>query len=392
MNGHNMKKFLFNSIAVFIMAFALTPGARAATTQGIYVDDTIGPIPINDLNYTPPTYNYLVGIVEGVSEKKTTTEFMTTTRLDVLLRIQGGEESGKLVETTSENDGPVTAVKKGDRMVVIESISDAETVYHLGEPYRLPNMLWVLAAFFAVAIFFGRMKGITSIIGLIGSIVILDKVVIAGIMAGKDPLAVTTLGMVLIVLVSFYLAHGFNKRTSIAVTGSLIVLSAAYILAKVAVSLTALVGTGTEEAIFLQVGPLGTIDLRGLYLSGIMIGVIGVIDDITTGQVAAVCEIREANPTLSANELYRRGLIVGREHIASLINTLVLAYAGASLPLFLLFSIYKDTPAWVTMNSGPIAEEIVRSIVGSAALILAVPVTTWLAAKYFGRQSARKTL
>jgi len=378
-------------LAAAMMLFAHLPGAMAASGEVMPVDDTLEPLATQEAAYVPPTYRYLIGVVEGVSEKTDAVGGMTATTQRVLLRIQGGDTSGKLVETVSENDGPAPVVKKGDRMVVIESTDVFETAYHLGEPYRLPRMAWIVGVFFALVIFFGRIRGITSIFGLLCSVIVLDKVIIAGIMSGKDPLAVTVTGTVLIVLVSLYLAHGFNKRTSVAMAGSLIALVAAYAFAKVAVSLTALAGTGTEEALFLQVGPLGTIDLRGLYLSGIMIGVIGVLDDATTGQVAAVCEIGEADPRLSAAELYRRGLIVGREHIASLVNTLVLAYAGASLPLFLLFSIYKDVPAWVTLNSGAIAEEIVRTVIGSAALVLAVPVTTWLAARIFGPRADGRT-
>jgi uncharacterized membrane protein len=145
---------------------------------------------------------------------------------------------------------------------------------------------------------------------------------------------------------------------------------------------------GSEEAFYLQFAPGASINLRGLLLGGIIIGVMGILDDITTAQTAVVEQIYHANPTLSARELYQRGSIVGREHILSLVNTLVLAYTGASLPLILLFKIY-ERPAWVTLNSEIIMEEIIRMLVGSITLIIAVPITTFIAAEYYSKKKPR---
>jgi len=143
-----------------------------------------------------------------------------------------------------------------------------------------------------------------------------------------------------------------------------------------------LLGNGSEQAYFIQAGYFGSINLQGLLLGGIIIGTLGVLNDITTAQAATVEEIHLANNQLSFRRLYQKGSSVGREHIASLINTLVLTYVGVSLPLFLLFSVNGQS-LWTVLNSSTIAEEIVRTLVGSMALILAVPVTTVLAAYYF---------
>ena len=134
---------------------------------------------------------------------------------------------------------------------------------------------------------------------------------------------------------------------------------------------------------FIQTGELSAVNLRGLLLGGIIIGALGVLDDITTAQTAAIDEISKANPRLGFRELYRSGTSIGREHIASLINTLALAYAGASLPILLLFSINEEMPMWTILNSEFMAEEIVRTLVGSSALLLAVPISTYLAARAF---------
>jgi len=207
------------------------------------------------------------------------------------------------------------------------------------------------------------------------------------ILKGYDPLLVAVLGCLAITFVSLYLSHGFNKRISIAVLSTALTLGVAYILDLAFVNFAGLSGTGTEEAFYLQFAAQ-TINMRGLLLAGILLGVMGVLDDITTAQSAAVDELHQANPALSFIELYKRGLSVGREHIASLINTLVLAYVGVSFPLILLFTLNKPQPLWLTLNSNFIAEEVVRTLVGSSALIIAVPVTTFFAAYFFSRKNS----
>jgi uncharacterized membrane protein len=146
--------------------------------------------------------------------------------------------------------------------------------------------------------------------------------------------------------------------------------------------LTHLTGGGTEEAFYLQIGVLSTLNLRGLLLGGIIIGALGVLDDITTAQTAAVDEISKANPSLRFEELVKRGHSIGREHITSLVNTLALAYVGASLPLLLIFSAAHSEPLWVLLNREYIIEELVRTLIGSITLILGVPISTLLAALF----------
>jgi uncharacterized membrane protein len=247
-------------------------------------------------------------------------------------------------------------------------------------------MLAIMAGlFFLLAVLFGGVRGFTSVLGLGASILIILNFIVPRINAGGHPFQITLMGTFMIAAVSLYLAHGFNRRTSVAFAGTLITLSLSAGAAVVAVSLSRLYGMGSEQALYLQNGDFGDIDLRGLLLGGIMLGVLGVLDDITTAQSAVVEELKRAKPSLAFADLYKRGLSVGREHIASLVNTLFLAYAGAALPLFLLFEFYKAAPVWFTLNSEIIAEEIVRTLVGSVCLILAVPITTALAAAFFTR-------
>ena len=138
---------------------------------------------------------------------------------------------------------------------------------------------------------------------------------------------------------------------------------------------------------------LSTIDLRGLLLAGIVIGVLGVLDDVTTAQTAAIKEIAHVTGRIGVKPLFKKGLSVGREHIVSLVNTLALAYAGASLPLLLLFSMNEGViPVWLVLNGEMIAEEVVRTLVGSTVLVLAVPLSTLLAAWYYGGNSKWRLL
>ncbi len=168
----------------------------------------------------------------------------------------------------------------------------------------------------------------------------------------------------------------------IAVTSTFFALGLAEILGYFFIIGAKLLGNGSEEAYFIQAGYFGAINLQGLLLGGIIIGALGILNDITTAQSAAVEEIHGADKSLSFKQLYKKGSSIGREHIASLINTLVLVYVGSSLPLFLLFAV-NSQQLWTVLNSSTIAEEIVRALVGSIALILAVPITTALAAYYF---------
>lgn len=297
-------------------------------------------------------------------------------------RITSGKEKNNEVEITQGGPVPLTAnqrVIQGDDIVIVKTGSVEESTYHIVDFYRLPALGWVFALFFALVVFFGRKKGLGAIAGMGVSILILAWYIVPFILAGHHPLLITLSGALAIACVSLYLAHGFNARTSTALASTLLTLSISVGLATLFVTLARLFGTGSEDALTVQYGATQAINLKGLLLSGIIIGTLGVLDDITTAQTAVVDELHKANPSLSPSELYHRGLSVGREHIASLVNTLVLAYAGAALPLFLLFELNPATPFWMVLNSEAIAEEVIRTLVGSAALIIAVPLATFLA-------------
>jgi uncharacterized membrane protein len=249
----------------------------------------------------------------------------------------------------------------------------------LRDTYRLPAIGWLYASFLALAVLLGGWMGLRSVLGLGLSVVVLVWGVMPAIVGGAPPFYASLAGAVVIASTSLFLAHGCTWRTAIAWLSTLVTLAASALLAAVAVWLASLTGTGSEESMFLQLGPLVRVDLRGLLLGGLVIGCLGVLDDITTAQTAVVEELRRANARLTPLQLWQSASAVGREHIASLVNTLALAYVGSSFPLLLLLASGSDQPLWLTLNSEFFAEELVRTFVGSMTLLLAVPVATGLA-------------
>lgn len=340
-----------------------------------------------------PNDDYMVGTVTRIfAPGDADAPSGSTVVQRVKIKITSGPDKGQEIAADNNipsNDPTGFLLELGDKVVVAKNYATDGTHYYAIDLSRT-RPLWVVTLFFvALIIILGRLRGFTSLVGLAISIAVIVLYILPRIAAGSNPALVAIIGSVMIIIPSLYLAHGFRARTSIALVGTLITLGLAVIMDISFVHYAKLLGSSEEAAFFLQLSGGVPIDIVGVLIGGIIIGTLGVLDDITTAQSAVVNELREANPTLTPFELYRRGLSVGREHIASLVNTLALAYAGAALPVLLLLSINKIQPLWVVLNNQDIAEEIVRTIVGSATLILAVPITTALAAVYFGKKSVR---
>jgi len=298
-----------------------------------------------------------------------------------------GAEAGKLIDVSYDlkSSDPDERLQAGEEVYVVE-VNDGynASTYYVSDRYRINSLLWLSLIFLALVIAIGRYKGLGSLLGLAFSFWVIVAFMVPRIMSGQNPLAVCLIGSVAIALVSIYIAHGFRLRTTLAVISTMATIALAAAIDYGVIHWAQLFGTGSEDAVYAQFGQNGVINLRGLLLGGIIVGVLGVLDDITTAQAAVVDELHRANPALGFVELYRRGLSIGKEHIASLINTLVLAYVGASFPLVLLFQQY-DQPLSYIINSGIVSEEIARSLIGGAALVLAVPLTTALTAYVFTR-------
>ncbi|GGR47837.1 membrane protein [Streptomyces netropsis] len=237
----------------------------------------------------------------------------------------------------------------------------------------------VLAVLFALAVVVvGRLRGVFALIALVISFGVLTMFILPAILQGSNPLLVAVVGGSAIMLIALYMCHGLTARTSVAVLGTLTSLLVIGLLGSLFIDWAHLTGN-TDDQTALVHGLFPQIEIQGLLLAGIIIGSLGVLDDVTVTQTSAVWELKEADPSASWRKLYGSAMRIGRDHIASVVNTLVLAYAGASLPLLLLFTI-ADAGVGTVATSELVAEEIVRTLVGSIGLVASVPVTTALAA------------
>ena len=280
-------------------------------------------------------------------------------------------------------------VSKG-QTVVLAFTTDQQgaRLFQIVDNYRLNTLVPFLGIFILVVILLSGWRGVGSILGMIISVGVISLFIVPQILNGSDPLFISIVGCLIIMISTIYLAHGFSKQTTIALISTFLTLLFTGIISTIMVKLTRLSGLGSEDAYSLKLGAQSIANFKGLFLGGILIGALGVLDDVTTGLTASIVELSQANPSLSFYKLTHAGLRVGREHIASLVNTLVLAYAGASLPIFITLIINPNSyPLWSILNSEMIIEEIVRTLSGSFGLVLAVPLTTILSALYFTRKN-----
>ena len=294
------------------------------------------------------------------------------------IRVDTGKDKGRTFTEIVQPDQSRQLSENQKVVVAYEPSAPKELQYSVTDVNRkLPMIL--LAGIFAVAVVMvGRMRGVMALIALAVSFLVLTLFILPAILQGSNPLVVAVVGASAIMLIALYMCHGLSARTSVAVLGTLVSLLLIGILGSLFIDWAALTGN-TDDNTGLIHGLYPSIDMSGLLLAGVIIGSLGVLDDVTVTQTSAVWELHEANPAMGWRGLYRAGIRIGRDHIASVVNTLVLAYAGAALPLLLLFSIAQSSVGTVA-NSELVAEEIVRTLVGSIGLVASVPVTTALAA------------
>ncbi len=313
----------------------------------------------------------------------------------VRIRIIDGPEADKII--TVEHGGMFTITEEqkvadGETVIVRKNTTpEGETSYYIADSYRLPNIMGILAGFFLIVFLIAGRKGLGALIGMAISLGVIMWFIVPRILAGADPLLISIIGSVVILCSTMYLAHGFSRQTHIALSATGISLFLTALFSIAFVSLTKLSGLGSEDIYTLSQGFGEVLNFRGLLLGGIIIGALGVLDDVTTTQAAAIHELAEANPRSTFEDLVKQGMRVGREHIASVVNTLVLAYAGASIGVFIFIHlgvVQNIQPLWVMLNNEVIMEEVVRTLAGSLGLILAVPITTLLAA-FFAKNSIK---
>ena len=270
-------------------------------------------------------------------------------------------------------------LEPGDEVLVtIGARPDGVLTVYFADFVRIDSILWLAAVFAITILVISRWKGLRSLVSMALSLLIIIGYIIPRILAGADPLWVSISGSVVLLAVTLYLTYGWNLKTHAAVISMAIVLLLTGALAAVFVVVARLTGAGDENALFLLQMLNTQINLRGLLLGGMVIGALGVLDDLVTTQASAVFELHHANETLGFGQLFQSAMRIGQDHVAATVNTLVLAYAGASLPMLLMFSLGRGDFGTL-VNFQFVAEEIVRTLVGSLGLVAAVPLTTLIA-------------
>ncbi|MGW1912046.1 YibE/F family protein [Streptomyces sp. NPDC002076] len=294
------------------------------------------------------------------------------------VRVDTGKDRGRTFIEIVQPDQS-RQLHQGEQVVAAYEPSAPKDLQYSVTDVNRKFPMTLLAGIFALAVVVvGRLRGVMALVALAVSFLVLTQFILPAILQGSNPLLVAVVGASTIMLLALYMCHGLSARTSVAVLGTLASLLLIGFLGSQFIGWAALTGN-TDDSTGLIHGLYPSIDMSGLLLAGVIIGSLGVLDDVTVTQTSAVWELHEANPTMGWRGLYRAGIRIGRDHIASVVNTLVLAYAGAALPLLLLFSIAQSSVGTVA-NSELVAEEIVRTLVGSIGLVASVPVTTALAA------------
>lgn len=302
---------------------------------------------------------------------------------EIEAKLTSGTTVGRVV--TFENE--MVTLKVGDAIYLNHVILIDDTEYFVFKDFKRHTQLLLLVGFFVVLlILFSGWHGMRALLSLGLSIGAIIFILVPLMLKGYDPVLVS-LGVSAVVLaLVLFLTHGYNARSGIAFCGTFAAVLVTCLIAWLSVSSMRLTGFGSDASVSLNFATRGTLDFAGLLLGSIIIGILGMLDDVSITQVSVVQQLKHANATFGPYELYKRAIIVGKDHIGSLVNTLALAYVGISLPLVLLFA-NADATLGLTLNQEVVASELVRIIVGSIGLILAVPLTTFVAAWYFGKHT-----
>jgi uncharacterized membrane protein len=366
---------------IVLVLLVLLASIAGRTPPGLAVDDL-----------APGDSEPLRALVVEVLEEGTVTQGEFEQPYQRLrLRISEGALDGQEVEVEHGVLGftnQALTFRAGDRVLVEHTRTlDGVDVFLITDYVRAGPLLWLTGLFVAATLLLSGWQGLRSLVGMGISLVVIVAFVVPQILAGHNPVLVAILGSVVMMGLSLYLVYGWGRKTHVAVAGLFLSLVLTGLLAVWLVDWARLSGFGAEEASFLQVAGV-RLDTQGLLLAGIIIGTLGALDDIAVGQSSTIFELNKANPRLGWQALFRHGMNVGRDHIAAMVNTLLLAYTGAALPLLLLFSVHAE-PLGMTINRGIIAEEIVRTLVGSLGLLAGVPLTSLIAALVAQRRNEK---
>lgn len=321
----------------------------------------------------PDQYEFMKAEVQTVEFKEERVLIGTTTRNVYAVTVELPDGTVKVLE----NDHFV--VESGDSVYVKKRTdSDGNVYYTLDEPVRLPILVILVSVFIILSIWVGGKQGVKGLLTLFGSMFLLFLFLVPSIVKGYSPVLVSLSVASCIIVLGSYITHGFNRTTTTAVLGMIVTVLGAGAATYISMYAMSLTGVYSEDVVYLMFNTAGTLDVQGLLFAGIMIGLLGILYDVAIGQSIAIEELIRANKNMSPKKLIERGMRIGREHIGALVDTLALAYVGASLPLLLLFAT-SDAPILYILNREDISTELVRILIGSASIIVAVPITTWIA-------------
>jgi uncharacterized membrane protein len=316
-------------------------------------------------------------IVRLVEETEEQTPFGT--EVTQVFEVQVGDTLRTISYRETINGSYSLGLEAGDKVLVSVLSDPSGDTYFFADRVR-ETSLWLFGAIFAgLVLIVGRLQGATSLLGMVASLLVILRFIIPGIASGADPVTISLIGAAVILATSLFLSHGVNAKTLTALLGTTASLVVTAVLASLAIDMAHLTGLGDEDSRTLRILTQGAISSEGLLLGAIVIGSLGVLDDVCVAQASSVFELRSANPLLTARELFSRAMNIGRDHIASTVNTLFLAYTGSALPLLVILSLQTE-PLGTLVNREFLSTEILRTLVGSIGIVASVPVTTALAA------------
>ena len=303
----------------------------------------------------------------------------STTVQELRIQLKDGIKAGEVVAL--END--LVLLEKGDEIFVNRIVMiDGTEYYSFKDVERRAPLILIALIFFALIIWLSGYQGLRAIFSLGLSIAAVILLLVPALLAGYSP-AWSSLAIAgLILSVTLFLTHGFKPRVVITFFGTFTAVFITCLIAWIWTEWMRFTGFSNDAAVYLNFATNGQLDLAGLLLGSIIIGLLGILDDVSITQASVVQQLRNANPNFGFKDLYSRAIQVGRDHVGSLVNTLALAYVGAALPIILLFA-HSESSILTLVNQEVIAAEILRIVVGSIGLILAVPLTTLMAAWYF---------
>lgn len=373
-----MKAFIINLqllLSLFVISLFILPSPAAAQSTKIdRVEQRIEAVVLSVKDQKVLTDG-------GIKRKYQKLELMATSNAQKGKKITLEHGLVPVVNTPEYNVGDKVSVS-------VTKGPDGKDTYFITDYIRRDSLYILLGIFFVVCVVVGGLRGLRSFIGMLVSFVIIFLVVLPLILKGYDPILVAILSSIVVIPVNFYLTHGINKKTTSAVIGTIIALVLTGILAQIFVNAGHLTGLTSDEASVLSAMKKGIVPMKGLLMAGIIIGALGVLDDITISQSSIVFQLRNTAEKLKFWQVYRKSMDVGQDHIASMVNTLVLVYTGAAMPLLLIFA--DNTKSFTEIiNYEMIAEEIIRTLVVSIGLVLAVPIVTFIATVLSDRETKR---